>query len=161
MGRVAAAGLALLAAVIVAAGCGSSSGGDSSSTQAAAPPPTKAVFLKKADGICAEADLAQTAAFKKFIAKHGGAKAGQSVEKEFVLKVGLPMVQTEAEEVGALVAPKGDEQEVQKVVSAIETAVDEAEAEPERLLKGPSESPFTSVEKLARAYGFKACSAPL
>jgi hypothetical protein len=161
MSRGATAGLVLLVLVFAVTGCGSSDSG-SSSTQAAAPPPTKSEFLKKADGICAETDLAQTAAFKKFIAKHGGAKeAEQSVEKEFVVKVGLPMVQTEAEEVGALVAPKGDEQEVQKVVTAMETGVREAEAEPERLLKGPSESPFTSVEKLAGAYGFKACAAPL
>ncbi len=160
MGRVITTGLVLFIAAFALAGCGSS-GDSSSSTQAAVPPPTKSVFLKEADGICGQTDLAQTAALKAFIAKKPAAKDQQAAEKEFILKIGLPMVQTEAEEVGDLVAPKGDEQEVQKVVSELETAVEEAEAEPERLLKGPSASPFTGVEKLARAYGFKACSAPL
>src|ERR1700761_5343085 len=150
--------LAVLFGALVVAGCGSTSGDDSSSTAQPPPPPTKSRFLEEADAICSATDIAQTDALKKYVKKHLAAKTQEAAERQFVLKVALPMVQTEAEEVGALVTPTADEQEVQKVVSTLETAVEEAEAEPERLLKGPSESPFTGVEKLARAYGFKACS---
>jgi hypothetical protein len=160
MPRVVTISVFLLLAVVAVIGCGSG-GVASPSTGPADPPPTKARFLREADAICSSTDIAQTKALKAYVKKYPAAKSKQSAEKRFVLKIGLPMVQDEAEEVGGLSVPKGDAQELREWVDTLEAAVREAEAKPERLLKGPAESPFTSVEKLGRAYGFSACAEPL
>jgi hypothetical protein len=141
----------------MAAGCGGSANGE----EAGAAPMTKAEFIKKADAICEETDKAQEAAQRTFEKKFPEADSSPRWEEKFVQVVGLPPIQSAAEEIGDLPVPSGDEEKVGAIVDGLEEAVDEARAEPGSMLGKGSVGPFTDVFKLAQDYGFKACATPI
>ena len=132
------------------AGCGGS-GSD---------PLTKAQFMKQAEAICEKADTAQ--ANELSVALKEDPKAPQTTKgkEELVLQVGLPPIQTEAEELGDLAPPSADEAEVEAIIEGFEEGVEKAEGDPLSVTK-PAGNPFTEVEKLAAKYGFKNCAEPL
>jgi hypothetical protein len=144
------------ATVFAVSGCGDSS--RSSAEDAAGPP--KAAFIKSADAICQKADSKQKKAQIVFSEEHPETPTN-ALEEELALVGGLPPVQEEAEEIGKLTPPSGDEERVEAIVKGLEEAVAEAEAKPSLLLKGRSPGPFSEVTKLAREYGFNACATPL
>lgn len=132
----------------VAIGCG---GSDETSSL------TKAQFIKQADAACARADAAQSkalAAYAKSESKLPSSKAGQ---EEIVMKIGLPPVEVGVEEISALGAPDGEEDEVDALIAAWETAIEDAEADPLTVTK-PAGNPFNEADKLAAAFGLKGCS---
>jgi hypothetical protein len=159
---------ALLAGAVLALVSGCGGGSDSSSAGArgdnsratAASGPAKAAFIKRADVICEKTDQEQKQGQVSFSEEHPG-NATRALEEEAVAKVGLPPVQKEAEEIGNLRTPTGDEAEIEAIVSGLEGAVKKAEAKPAVLLEEGSSGPFSEVFKLARDYGFKACATPL
>jgi hypothetical protein len=140
--------LATLAALI--AGCGKSAEGGERA-------PTRAAFIKRADAICDKADEKQNVVNDAYLDKHRN--VSQPIE-ENVVRLSLPLVQIEAEEIAALPAPEGDEEKIGTIIQGIERAVERGEANPSTLLTR-SAGPFVSVDKLAREYGFKACALPL
>lgn len=144
-----------LAAACLAASCGSSG-------------PTKAEFVAHADAICQRTDALQRAAKHKFWVLHPGV-LGTSLyqlealgwREDVVEYAVLPQVREEAKKLGKLTAPSGDEETVAVIVKALEKAVHEGEAKPVTLAHKDAVGPFGGAERLARAYGFKACADPL
>lgn len=137
---------------MLAMGCGG--GGDESAAT-----PTKAEFIKRADGICAQTDEKQKAILQRYVKNHPGVKPNKAVEENIALAT-LPSVKVEVEELDDLSIPSGDVYEVQAIIDGIEKAVEEAEADPSKMLKGSSREPFKAVDELAAKYGFKACAFP-
>jgi hypothetical protein len=157
--------VAAVAMTSIAAGCGGGNDqgtGSAASTGATSSPTsskatlTKAEFIKQADAICEKTDKVQEAGLKAYLQKKPEAQSTKAGQSKMVLAVGLPPIQTEAEELAELGAPSGDEAKVAAIVDGIEKAVEKGEAEPGSLLTGSS--PFTEVDKLAGEYGFKACN---
>jgi hypothetical protein len=145
---------ALVGIALAATACG---GSDDESTKA----PTKAEFIKRADRICVQTDKVQRDDLKAYFAKRPAGAANQALNEKVVLAVGLPAIRDEAEELDALPAPDGDEEEVQAILDGMGKAIERAEEDPSTLVNLKSLGPFTAVGKLAGEYGFKACAFPL
>lgn len=115
---------------------------------------TKAEFIKQADAICRQTDKEIHTAVGR-VQKEQEAAGGSSaqVQKELV-RVGLQLIQEEAEHIQALGSPKGDESTIAAIIREIEEGVIATE-------KDPIHNHFTKVEAAAAKYGFKDCSEPL
>lgn len=142
---IAASGLAL-----GALGCGSDS-----ATSADAP--TKVVFIKQGDKVCRKADDREKTGLKAYSENHETEFGSENYELGLITAVGVPALEKEAEELSELTPPEGDEEKVDAIISAIESANEEAMQDPKRAAEGSEESPYAEPEKLARAYGFKVC----
>lgn len=133
--------MALISAalMLVAVGCG---GGDDSTTSSL----TKAQFIKQADAICKKADAARLKALSE--------TTGSQLE---VLSAAMQPIQKQAEEIAALGAPSGDDEEIDAIVTEMEKGVEQAE-------KGGNaniEKAFVKVDQLSGQYGFKVCASTL
>lgn len=134
----------LVLAAFVALAVGGCGGGDSTSAL------TKAQFIKQADAICKKADETQLNELGRVEQELTGNAASRKNQERLVTEGGLPPIQEEAEEIAALGAPSGDEDQVDAIVEAIEAGVVEGGEDPEKL-----ESAFAEADRLAKAYGFK------
>lgn len=135
--------VALVTLVAVAAGCGS----DSSE----AAPLTKSAFVKEANEICVAATKERGQATKQLDDEGEGGADEVSAGTEAL----TAPVQTMAEELGDLGAPKGDEKEVEQIVDAFEAGVAELEDEP---VGTDAASAFAEANEMAAAYGLSDCS---
>jgi hypothetical protein len=145
---------------LLAAGCGgsdsASSNGSTAATVTTNSDLTKAELIKQGDAICEKTDKVQESGLKAYTKENPKAQSNEAEQSKMVIAVGLPPIQTEVEELAALGAPSGDEDEVTAIVEGIEEAVEKGEDDPGSLLG--AKNPFTAVGKLAAAYGFKACN---
>jgi hypothetical protein len=145
--------ISILAAVLaigsVATGCGSS--GDSSG-----PPLTKAAFVKKGDAICEKVPSRYQARLKA-LPKPQKSKSPKAAEEEGNLKAAVPPLRTASAEFEELSAPKGDEQQAEAIVAALEKGADGLEESPGSELSG-TKSPLAAFQRLTKEYGFKVCS---
>jgi hypothetical protein len=153
---------ALLGAVAVGClvtGCGAESGGEDVSSRQVegSAEVTKAAFVKEADAVCKKTDETQTAGLKTYVAQNPKAQSSKAGQNKMVLAVGLPPIQTEADELVKLDVPEGDEEQITAIIKGIDKAVEEGEDDPGSLLTA-SGGPFAAVNKLADAYGFKVCN---
>jgi hypothetical protein len=148
----------VLAAVACAAlaGCG---GSDSSATASTNTTITKAQLIKQGDAICRKTDTIQREALAAYTKKHGEPTAFGALGK-MLAKVALPPIGTEIEELAALGAPKGDELQIEVIISGFEKALKGAEERPNTLLDS-GEGEFARPDKLAGNYGFKDCAKAL
>jgi hypothetical protein len=139
----------VLAIGVIAAGCGSSS--DSTSSL------TKAEFIKQADAICTAGNKSDEAEFEAYAKENGleNKEPSDAQKEELVTDVVLPSISKQGEEISALGAPSGEEDQVNAIVDGIEGAVEEAEGDPSVVLSGPG--PFKEVDKLAKDYGLTVC----
>ena len=151
--------IALLAGVmaiaIVAAGCGSGSD-DSTDTVVVL---TKTEFIKQGDAICAKGskqieDEADEFAKDNNVDTSNPTKAEQ---EEVIKTVVGPVLQTQADELGALGAPDGEEDKTAAIISALEEGADELEADPASLLESNGATPLDKARELANEFGFKTC----
>jgi hypothetical protein len=144
----------VLALGLLVAGCGSS--GDSTDSTASI---TKAELISKGDAICEAGNEAIEEEGEEFAEENGidTEKATTAQQEEVVSEVVAPGISEQAEELGALGAPSGEEEEVEAIVSAVETAAGEAEEEPSLLVEGEGAGPFAEANELATNYGFKVC----
>jgi len=143
------AALAVLLAALVAPGCG---GGDGDRSI------TKAEFIEKGDAICRRTDRTQIEEFKRYGKAHQKSLSGVPIEKVnrlLIMKIGLPSVVREVEELEALGIPQGD-RAAKTLMAEMREAVKKAEQAP--LKVESSSNPFLAVEKPAARYGFKKCS---
>ncbi len=133
-----------LAIGAVAVGCGGSGGSL-----------TKAEFINQADAICKKAEEERLAGFQESpkVSASTSKKAMAAIQQRLLTAVVLPSIQTEAEELGDLAAPSGDEAKVAAIVEAYEQAVKEVEANPSTQGKA-----FPKFNKLAPEYGLKDCT---
>lgn len=142
-------GVASLAVLVAACG----GGGDSSGGEVL----TKAEFIKQGDEICkqGEARLAEEAtkyAEENEVDTENPTKAQQ----EGVLsEVVGPALLRQAEEIGELGAPSGDEEQAEEIVESLEKGAREIEDNPALLREGTN--PIEDASQLAKEYGFKAC----
>jgi hypothetical protein len=146
----------VLAIAVIAAGCGSSS--DNSSSEESTASITKAELIKQGDAICATSEKEAEAEFEEFGEENGISESKEPTEaqkEELATSILLPSVSSQIEEIRALGAPSGEEEEVSEILDTVEEEVEEGEAEPAALFE--SGEPFAEGNKMAREYGFKVC----
>ncbi len=139
----------VLALVLVAAACG---GGDSGEEAL-----TKAEFIKQGDEICKQAEAQLEEEVEEFaedndVDTENPTKAQQEQVIETVVAPGL---HKQAEELGELAAPSGEEEAVEEILSSLESGADELEQAPGKLLEG--KSPIEKAGTLAQEFGFEEC----
>jgi hypothetical protein len=141
------------------AGGGDSSGGDSSSGGEAASgkPLTKAEFISKGDAICAEVPQEYNEKLTAMEKEAEKEKKPKPTTAESNVEAAVPPLYVAIEKLEELGPPKGDEAEIEAIISALESAAEGVEAKPSSELTGPK-SPFAEFQKLSTAYGFKGCS---
>ncbi len=142
---------AALAVGLIAAGCGSDGNDDASSstgTEASAAL-TKAEFVTQADAICQQGNDeldAATASFDK--------NTSQAEFEAFATDTLAPNVQSQVDQIDALVPPAADQEQVDAILSAAQDGVDQIKADPGALENG---DPLAKANKLAADYGLKVC----
>jgi hypothetical protein len=147
------ASLAVLAALValaaIVAGCG---GDDSETTETL----TKVEFIKQGDQICEEANEQSETEAEEFAEENDFKleKASDEQLEEAVAEILVPSLNQQIEDLEALGAPEGDEEQVEEIIVSLEDAAGEIEDDPGivfegEVLKEPSE--------LAEDYGFKVC----
>lgn len=143
------AAAAVLAALI--AGCG---GGDETTDETVTL--TKAEFIKQGDAICQQGNDRSEEEAEEFAEENGFTleKASDEQLEEAVAEVLVPNLKQQAEEIDALGAPEGDEEQVEAIVVSLEGAADEIADEPGVVFDGEV---LEEPEELAQDYGFKVC----
>jgi hypothetical protein len=162
--------LAIAAAIALGAG-GCGGGSDSASGESTGATATggganqtvhssslsKAEFIKRADAICTREKTKGLEAMGAYVKESKGA-AGQekaALIGEAIQKVFLPSVQSQVDQIRALGAPEGDEQEVEAILVALEEAVEGAsQGTPSSAHFAQS---FSNAGSLAREYGLSGC----
>jgi len=144
--------VALLALAALVAGCG---GGDET-TDSATVTLTKTEFIKQGDTICKEANEENETEAEEFAEENGFTleKASKDELEEAVAEVLVPSLERQAEELDALGAPEGDEEEVEAIVVALEDATAEIEDDPSLVF---DEKTLEKPAQLSGEYGFKVC----
>lgn len=143
----------LLALAALVAGCGGG-GGDTTDSDTATL--TKAEFIKQGDAICKEANEGNQAEAEEFAEENGFdlEKASEEQLEEAVGEVLAPSLTKQAEELDALGAPEGDEDQVEGIIVSLEDATGEIEDDPSLVFKGEV---LKKPNQLAEAYGFEIC----
>ena len=154
----------IMAAIAISVGLAACGGGSSSTdgggSTTADPGITKAELIKQGDAICTATDKKQDAALKAYEKKHPNQLPDTATIEKTIKVVALPPIQAEIEELAALGAPAGEQLRVNQIIDGFEKAVKVATAKP-GVLNEEGEGPFTAPDKLAAAYGFKACAQAL
>src|SRR5689334_17104526 len=136
-----------LVAALAFAGCG---GGDDDKGDGGGKPLTKAEFIRQADAICTAGDAKIAAATKDL---------GADTDKDAIAKVigdsVLPNIQEQHDKIADLAAPKGDEDEIDAMLSTLQAALDKGKADPASIA-GESD-PFAEANAKAKAYGLTVC----
>jgi hypothetical protein len=144
--------LALAALLVSGCGSGGSSSATTSSSTAAL---TKQQYLKEGTAICVKAEAERGAALKASPLNPFTHKLSKAQEKKLVLQSALPPIRKMTREIAALPAPDGEEQEVEDIVKAMESALRKSESEPLAALSGAS---FVASDEAVKAYGLVACN---
>jgi ABC-type glycerol-3-phosphate transport system substrate-binding protein len=147
------AGVLALAGIV--AGCGSSSDDSTEATVAL----TKVEFVKQGDAICTKGTEQIETEAEEF-AKDNNVDTNspsKEDEEEVIVTVVGPALQTQADELRELGAPKGEEDKAGAIFDALEAGAEELENDPASLLEGTSSSALEKAKKLAVAFGFKKC----
>jgi hypothetical protein len=144
----------LVALAVVVAGCGS----DDETTSDETVTLTKAEFIKQGDAICQKGNDASEKEAEEFAEENDFEleKASNEQLEEAVSEVLVANLRGQIDELEALGAPEGDEEQVEGIIDSLESATDEIEDDPSvvfggEVLKKPGE--------LAQDYGFKVCGA--
>jgi hypothetical protein len=142
---------ALVALAAIVAGCG---GGDDSDTNSDSL--TKAEFIKQGDAICEKANEQSEAEAEKF-SKENDFKLERPTKKqleEAVSEILVPNFKRQVEDLKTLGVPEGDEEQVEEMISSLETAADEIEGDPSLVFEGQV---LKEPAQLAEDYGFEVC----
>ena len=132
----------IAAAGLIAVGCG---GSDSSTSS-----PSKAEFVAKADAICKQGSQQIEQAAKETFS--GGRPTPQQ-EQQFITQTVVPQSQSQIDQIRALGAPAGDEDQVNRILDAAQAATDQVKS-----TSDIEESSFAQANALAKQYGLVACS---
>jgi pyruvate/2-oxoglutarate dehydrogenase complex dihydrolipoamide acyltransferase (E2) component len=165
-----------LAIVVLVAGCGGGSDSGDGSTASAdnntaqadsgdgassnAPALSKAEFIKQGDEICSNAAKSFAEGVVKFMSENGIDESegpSEEQEEELITEVILPAYQTQAEELGELGPPKGEEDAVAEIVTGFEEVVADGEGDPSSVVGG--DDPFADAKSKAREFGLQVCGA--
>jgi hypothetical protein len=140
---------AAFAAGMIAAGCGGSDEGSGVETAGL----SKDQWIAQANRICAVGDRELEKEAERVFAGHKPPTEGEL--SRFGREVVVPGVQAQVDQIRALDAPKGDEDEIEAIFAAAEDAIDEVRAKPATLEGG---GPFAEVNALAGEYGLDECA---
>jgi hypothetical protein len=144
--------VAAIAAVAIA-GCGG--GSSTSTTDAGGAALSKSEFLAKGNAICAKGEQQIQAEGRKLFTS---SKAPSQAEQEkFATETIIPNVQQQIDGIKALPPPSGDEDQVNAIVDAAQSALDKAKQDPTMLTDQGGTDPFAQANKLADAYGLTKC----
>jgi hypothetical protein len=138
-------GLALLMAALGlgAAGCG----GDDAETI------SKEDFLTQANQICREAQDATDAAFEE---QFPGEPSDAEIET-FWNETARPNVENQVEEIRALGAPEGDEEQIDELLAAVEDGLEGTQEAVDAGTVGEGPDPFAEADRLSADYGLTDC----
>jgi len=141
----------LVALAALVAGCG---GGDDTTDETVTL--TKAEFIKQGDAICKEANEENETEAEEFAEENDFTleKASEEQLEEAVAEVLVPSLNKQVEELDALGAPEGDEDQVEEIVVSLEDVAGEIEDDPSAVF---DEKTLQKPSQLAKAYGFKVC----
>jgi hypothetical protein len=117
-------------------------------------PLPKVEFLREADEICHASEARIEAAADDLVTGRGD-PAPAEVERAAV-RIVIPALETEVKAIRALGAPEGDEREVERILSATESGIEEIRREPRALLEGIPPS-LRRAQRLAESYGSRQC----
>lgn len=134
-----------------AAGCG---GGDETSTDTTQGTPlSKADFIAQADEICAAGsrDLEQ-AQQERF----GDTAPSDAEGVAFVEEDLIPTLEQEANSIDELGPPDEDIDQVNAIVDALRSGIEELESDPQALIDGDTTA-FEEANELANEYGLEVC----
>jgi hypothetical protein len=118
----------------------------------------KADFVEKADAFCEEQQQQLRAELRKILNNGNGSKtpgAQQAALSGLAEDAIGPAMQAEAEELQALGAPEGDEEQVEAIAASLEAIATKARKDPKGLVTSPN--PFGTAQRLANEYGLIAC----
>jgi hypothetical protein len=144
--------IGVVAIMVIVAGCSSSSDTTTASL-------TKGQFISRGNAICKKGNAKVESEFQAFAKKNGieGSKEPTKAQEVEVAETILtPNVKSQSEELRALGAPSGDEDEITAMLDSLDNGVEEAEADPEGLISGKSD-PFKDASQKAQKYGLTAC----
>lgn len=133
-------------------GSSSKSGGGASSSNSAA----KAKLIREGDAICRQAKKEQIRSVQEFIKTQNPEVSGKAAIEELTLKAGLPPIKHAIRELKGLQPPADVAAEFAAIVSGLERALAEAEADPSTVI-ADAKGPFDAPNRLAREFGFRAC----
>lgn len=156
MNKVLLAALAVLVALaVVVAGCGSS---DDETTTDETVTLTKAEFIKQGDAICQKGNDQSEKEAEEFAEENDFdlEKASNEQLEEAVSEVLVANLRGQLDELEALGAPEGDEEQVEEIIDSLEGATDEIEDDPSVVFGGDV---LKEPGELAQDYGFKVCGA--
>lgn len=136
-------------ALVAITGCGSGDDGGEETL-------TKAEFIKRGDEICSKAEERSEPEAEEFAEENGFdlEKATKDEVEEAITAVLVPALEQQAEEIDALGAPEGDEEEIDAIVVALQDGAAEVEDDPGLVFE---DKPLKEASQLARDYGFEAC----
>jgi len=148
---------ALISAIALApVGCG---GGESSTSASALASSSisKAAFVKRASAICArdrEGTLERVGTYQERHGSDGLSKA--ALRKRAIIAALSSTIRREIADLGKLPLPRGEEKQVEAILSATQDAMDKAR---ESGTKSPKkfEGYFADVNQKLRDYGLEAC----
>ncbi len=142
---------ALAALSVLIAGCG---GGDETTDETVTL--TKAEFIKQGDAICGEGNDQSEKEAEEFAEDNDFdlEKASKEQLEEAVSEVLVSNLSQQVEDLNALGAPEGDEDQVEEIIVSLEGALEEIEEDPSRVFKSDV---LKEPGELAGDYGFKVC----
>jgi hypothetical protein len=153
--------LLAIAAALVAGGCGdddddaATSPTTTAETETTGAAATREQWIATADEVCANADQEIERA-----AEEAGLNANSSPEEiqTFVETTVVPIQQSIIDTLGGLAPPEGEEEQVDAILTEVQTALDAVSSDPE-LLADPeaADAAFDEADALARDYGLQEC----
>ncbi len=153
--------LALVAALL-AAGCGdeaSSNGGDSGEITVETSTLSKQEFIKSADAICTKATQEVQSIGEKYARERSTAPNEAELKSQvsdFILTGLVPTFEEQIDELSALGAPSGDEQQIKAMLKAQQKGLEDAKKDPTVFFRAPNKS-LAKAAELGEAYGFAQC----
>jgi hypothetical protein len=139
---------AVFVLALVAAGCGG--GSDSISKQQ---------FITQADAICAKSNKQiqpQVVAYAKKVGWSGKTPPTDAQATEIANTILIPSVQSQHDQIDALGAPSGQEQQVNAILTAVQDAIDQAKKDPTALMQS-NDTTFAKANQVAKDYGLTVC----
>jgi hypothetical protein len=146
---------AILAVAVCVGGCGSSSSTTSTESTAAI---SNAEFVAKGNAICVKGEKEQEVAINAYVKKNGleNKKPTNAQMTEMAETVFIPNIQSQIDEVKALGAPSGKEQQVAAAVEISQQTLDKGKANPSLFIS--DENLFAAAGKQLHALGLTRCA---
>jgi len=149
--------------LLLATGCGGDDSATGSSSDGEVTVETsslsKAQFTKQANAVCSETRKqieGELAAYLKKQNEDPTAASEGDPEIELVEETVIPNMQKQVDEISALGAPSGDEEELSAFLNSLQKTVDEMSDDPKTFIR--SQGSFGDAPKLAEAYGLDGCA---